>query len=76
MAKKGNAVKNLTVGLKALGGGIVAWIAMALVAMFTSFLVGGWQNIGPGLMVLLAIVMLLLNIIILGYVYRSFWNWK
>jgi len=75
MAKSG-FMKNLMTGLKAMAGAVVHYIIMALILMFVAFLVGGWTSIGPGLMFLLILILLITGIIVLGWVYRTFWGWK
>jgi len=76
MGKKTNFVKNMTVGLKAMGGAIIHYFIMFLIIVFTAFIVGGYTNIGPGLMILLVIVLVLTGILVLGWVYRALWKWK
>lgn len=73
---KGGFTKNLTTGLKAIAGALIHYFIMFLIILLTAFIVGGYVNIGPGLMVLLGIVLLLTGVLVLGWIYRTLWNWK
>lgn len=72
--------KTLLVGLKAIGGSIVAgianWLIMIIAAFFTGEGVVSLLQNRPNLLMVLILVMLLVNIYILGFIYNKFWGWK
>jgi hypothetical protein len=75
-----NFEKTMLVGLKALGGGIIAYIIMMIFFTFTMFLTGlGYAEIiqnRPMLLYFMMIIALLFNLYIVGYVYNLLWKWK
>ena len=68
--------KTMMTGLKAIAGALMHYVAMALIILIVGFIVGGFINIGPGLIALLAVLLLLTGIFILGWVYNALWGWK
>lgn len=67
---------NLITGLKAMGGALVHYIIMFVIVLIFVFFAGGFVNIGPFAMFLLALLLFLTGIVILGWIYNKFWGWK
>jgi len=68
--------KNLTTGLKAIGGAMLHYIVMVLFAFLVISIVGGVENVGPVAIFLLVVMLLVTGIVILGWIYRTLWKWK
>lgn len=71
-------VKYLTVGAKALVGGIITTLLMWVFILISTFLVGSMEALQQRkpLFALLLLAFVFLNILVSGYVLNKLWSWK